>query len=222
MDNRSKRGFLVALRRTVAGGVKQAGVLKLDVHDDTAAAARLVAGELRLEAVQDLLDLQGDLQKGAIYPDPRAESDVVVGDRLMTETAQYFLRAVEVQQIAAASSATKAFVDVIGKIAPARIDDLARELGTYDQPVTPQAFLEEHPGLLSETEQRQVIDRLEGQLRPVRVVNPVASPPKAVVVANGITIRGAATEMERVSWEPHAGGWRIQIDVGEEPRKRYE
>lgn len=221
MDNRSERGFLVALRRS-ADRNHEAGVLKLDVHDEPAAVARAINGDLLLEAVQDLLDLPGDLQKGAVYPDPRADSEVVVGDKVMTETAQYFLRALEVQQIAAVSSSTKAFVDAVGTVAVRWIDDVVKELDAYDKPITPQDFFQEHPAFLSETEQQQVLARLEEQQRPVRTINPVLRPPKVVVAADGITIRGGVAEMDKVSWRPHDGGWRIQIDVPEEPRKRYE
>lgn len=222
MDNRSKRGFLVAVRRSLDSQEAQAGVLKLDVHDEPAAAARQTGDELQLEAVRDLLDLPGDLQKGAVFPDPRAESEVVVGDRVMVETAQYFLRALEVQQIAAQSSATKSFIDVVASVATGKVDAFAQELDSYDQPVSPQLVFDEHPDLLTLEERDQVLGRLEGQPRPVRIVNPATRPPRVVVSADGITIRGGVEDMQKVQWVQQGGGWQIRIDVSQEPRKRYE
>jgi hypothetical protein len=222
MDNRSKRGFLVAVRRSLDSEEVQAGVLKLDVHDEPAAAARQTGDELQLEAVADLLDLPGDLQKGAVFPDPRAESEVVVGDRVMAETAQYFLRALEVQQIAAPSSATKSLIDVVGSVATGKVDAFVQELDSYDEPVSPQAVFDDHPDLLSDEEREQVLGRLEEQPRPVRIVNPAARPPRVVVSVDGITIRGGVEDMRKVRWVQQGGGWQIQIEVSQEPRKRYE
>lgn len=222
MDNRSKRGFLVAVRRSLDSQAAQAGVLKLDVHDEPAAAARQTGDELRLEAVKDLLDLPGDLQKGAVFPDPRPDSQVVVGDRVMVETAQYFLRALEVQQIAAPSSATKSFVDVVASVTTGKVDAFAKELDLYDQPVSPQTVFDEHPDLLTAEERDQVLGRLEQQPRPVRIVNPATRPLRAVVSADGITIRGGVEDINKIRWVQQRGGWQIRIDVSQEPRKRYE
>jgi hypothetical protein len=222
MDNRSKKGFLVAVRRSAPDGDAQAAVLKLDVSDKSAAAALLVKGEERLETVRDLLDRPGELQKGAVYPDPRTESNVVVGDKVMVETAQYFLRALEVQQIAAAGSATKSFVDVVAAVATDKVDGIVRELDAYSGPVSPPDFFQQHPDLLTTEEREQTLDQLEQQPRPVRIVNPLARPPKAVVFADGIAIRGGVNEMQKVGWVQHGAGWQIQINVVDEPRKRYE
>ena len=98
MDQRSKRGFFVAIRERTGRNQVRVAALKLDVHDEHAAAARLVGDELQLEAVQDLLDIPGELQKGAVYPDDRPHSEVIIVDKF-ERTALYFLRALEVQQI---------------------------------------------------------------------------------------------------------------------------
>jgi hypothetical protein len=222
MDNRSKKGFLVTVRRSMTTGDVQAAVLKLDVSDKSAAAALLIKGEERLEPVRDLLDRPGELQKGAVYPDPRTESHVVVGDKVMVETAQYFLRALEVQQIAAAGSATKSFVDVVAAVAGDKIDGVVKELHAYAGPVSPFDFFQNHPDLLTTEERERTLGKLEGQARPVRIVNPVSRPPKAVVIADGITIRGGVDDMQKVGWVRHGAGWQIQIDVVDQPHKRYE
>jgi len=226
MDERAKKGFIVAVRRSSdpngPAGIAQVGVLKLDIHDEPAAAAREIEDELTLEAVQGLLDLPGELQKGAVYPDPRADSDLVVGDRVMVETAKYFLRSLDVQQIAAAGSATKSFVEVVAKVAPAKLDDVVEELDGYDHAISPTAFLAEHPELLDEHEREETLQGLEGLTRPVRIIDVPTKPPRVVVSADGISIRGAVMDMHKVTWHPSNGGWQIQIDVSEEPRKSYE
>jgi hypothetical protein len=80
MDARSRRGFFVAA--TFADTHQtQSMVLKLDASPKTLAAIGGTATNPVLESVDDLLDVPGELQKGAVFPDPRAHSDVCVGDK---------------------------------------------------------------------------------------------------------------------------------------------
>jgi hypothetical protein len=221
MDNRAKRGFFVALR--LRRSTTLGGVLKLDVHDEPIGIVGQDAQGLpELDAVLDVLDLPGELQKGAIFEDPRPDSEVVVGDKVMTETAQYFLRAIEVQQIAAASSAGRAFVSVVRTVAPTKVEQVARTLARYPGPVTPERFFQDNPTVLSADEQQTTAARLEQQTRPVRIIDPASKPLREVVSADGIEIRGPVETMERVSWRPYQGRFRIVIDVDQEPRRRYE
>jgi hypothetical protein len=222
MDKRAKRGFFVVLRRQPGNGSVQAGALKLDVRDEPAAAARERDGDLTLEAVRDLLDLPGDLQKGAVYEDPRPESEVAVGDRVMLETAKYFLRAIEAQQVAHEKSSTKDFLRAVEVEAPEQLSTVAVELNRETTPVSPAAFLQKHPTLVGSNERQQILARLETQPRPVRIINPVARPPTGTIVADDITIRGPAILIDGVSWQRIGSKWRIEIEVAEEPRRRYE
>lgn len=196
MDQRSKRGFCVALQRSADSGVQECAFLKLDVREHPGAAARPVGGERLLEAIKDLLDLPGALQKGAVYPDPRGQSQVVVGDKVMVETAQYFLRAVEVQQIAGPGSATKTFIDTVAAVLPSKIDSIIEELDGYDRAVTPQEFLIDHGDLATDEERQRIVEQLEQHPRPVRLINPVERPPRVIVSADGISIRGTVDDMK--------------------------
>lgn len=222
MDRRAKRGFLVMVRRSLGGEVVEAAALKLDVQDKDGAVASEAGPEPTLEEVRNLLDLPGTLQKGAVYPDARPSSDVVVGERAMADTAQYFLRALEVQQVAAVRSATGSFLGAVGSVATEKVEKVAEELDKYKGPVKPTDFLKEHAGLLTEEEGRTVLEHLEDQIRPVRVINPAARPPRESVVADGITIKGSVEDMRKVRWVPKDGRWQIQIDVSQEPRRRFE
>ncbi len=220
MDQRSKAGFLVAL--TVGGDSETLGVvLKLDVNEKHAAAVRQVGRDLELEAVQGLLDLPGALQKGAVFPDPRPASDVVVGDR-MDETALYFLRAIEVQQQARPDSAVRGLLSAVQRAAPGRLEATVADLDEYSQPVSPEDFFAQHPDLLSPAEQAAILAQLRTQTRPIEVIDPVRHPIAAVVRAGSIVIRGPRAEIDRsVTWVQGGGAWTIRISVTEPPSKSY-
>jgi hypothetical protein len=224
MDQRSKRGFFVALRELNDKGVRRSAALKLDVHDERAAVVRQTGPDLELESIRDLLDLPGELQKGAIHPDPRSDSDVVVGDKAGTDlTAQYFLRALEVLQISPARKGASVLISVVKKIAPARVAKVVEAISGYEGDVTPKKLFDEHRDVLSAAEREAVLKSLDEQPRPVRVMNPVEGPPKATVRADGISITGPAAEVDRrVKVDRRAGEWVIEIHVSEEPRRTYE
>src|SRR5207244_1578103 len=97
-----------------------------------------------------------------------------------------------------------------------KVVEVVEEIDAYDHPVSPTAFFTEHPDLLVETERQDVLRRLEGLTRPVRVIDAPARPPRVVVSADGITIKGSVQDMRKVTWGEHDGGWRIVIDLPEE------
>jgi hypothetical protein len=223
MDNRAKRGFFVAMRSSDTERTR-AAVLKLDVHDKNAATmSRTRRGQRTLEAVKDLLDLPGNLQKGAVFRDHRAGSDVVVGDKF-AETALYFLSAIDAVQMVKSGDATSAFVDAVARVTtdPARTLPVIQALET-EQETTPEGFFARHPGLLQLPEQDQVIQLLHDRKRPVDRVDASNRVIQLTVTADGITIRGRASTLagKLNVREREDGGWRILIDVEEEPRQVY-
>jgi hypothetical protein len=224
MDGRTKAGFFVALRRELPSKTPQVAALKLDILDKAAAAARREpSGHFRLEAIEDLLDLPGDLHKGAVYPDPRRDSDVVVGDEVTVETALYFLRALEVRQTAKAAAAGKLFLQVVEEAAPAKLGPVAQALGTADGELTPKELFDAHPGLLTDNEKSQILNALDTEVRPVVTLSPGARRIRKIVTADDIVIRGAVADMEaKVDWGSTPNGWRITIDVQQQPQVRYE
>lgn len=221
MDNRTKRGFFVALRRS--NGSPLAAVLKLDVHDAAAAAVRFDnAGEPTLEAVEDLLDIPGELQKGGIVPDQRPNSEVVVGDKL-TLTSLYFLDALDVQQRAAPGPATAELVRVVQDVAPDRAASVAQRLEVELERIPVVDFFETHSDLLEDHQRDEVLHRARLKRRPIEDVDPSSYVLRETVEADGIMIRGrAATLREKLTILDRPDGFRIQIDVEERPRRRYK
>lgn len=217
MDGRTKRGFFVALTRETEG-VTQTAVLKLDVLGKYGAAIGTdTAGEPDLEAFKDLLDIPGELQKGAVFPDTRADSDLTVGDKL-PETSLYFLRALDVQQVSAPGPATGSLLKAVRDVAPNRVLAVSKAL-EQETRTTPEDFFQRHPDLVTQEQSGQVLDRLRQQKRPVREIDPSARPLIGSYSADGLTIRGPLAYLrDKVTITQRPGGWRIQIDVTEQPR----
>lgn len=220
MDNRTKKGFFVALREDTE---TLAAVLKLDVHDAAAAAVRFDAvGEATLEAVADLLDIPGELQKGGIVPDQRPNSDIVVGDKL-TVTSLYFLDALDVEQRAAPGPATADLVRVVQSVVPEKAESVAEALEGEPERISIGSFFEAHADLLDEDQTEEVLDRARVKRRPIVEVDPSSYALRETVEADGITIRGlASTLRQKMRILERPGGFRIQIDVDERPRRTYK
>ena len=218
MDMRAKRGFFVTIRCSLpVGGV----ALKLDVHDAAAASLRLdSSGEPTLEAVQDLLDIPGELQKGAIVPDSRPDSDVIVGDKLAV-TSLYFLEALDVQQHVAAGPATADFLSVVQDLAPTKVRAVAAALEDAHR-TTVGAFLQEHADLLDPAETESVLGGVRVRRRPIDILDPENYALREEVEADGIVVRGRASSMrEKMRIRTRPGGYLIEILVDEEPRRKY-
>lgn len=220
MDGRSRRGFFVALVTEIGAG-RTASVLKLDVHDKSGAAMRRTRGRPRLESVQDLLDVPGELQKGAVYPDPRTVSEIIVGDKL-AETSYYFLECIGVVQTTKAGLATASFVkSIAGIVSPGATIAVVRAL-EGSGPVNPIEFLRQRPELLDGEQLEAVEQQLRIRKRPIEVIDPSSRVIDEVVSADGITIRGRAADLaDKLRVLPRGAGWRIQIDVDEEPRRTW-
>jgi hypothetical protein len=221
MDNRAKPGFFVAMRSR-EGQRTWATVLKLDIHAKSGAAmSRTGPGRPTFEAVKDLLDIPGQLQKGVVFRDDRGGSDIVVGDRL-TETAFYFLRAIDAVQMSKPGQAISAVVNAVAKVAgPKRTVPVIRALET-EQETTPEEFFARHPDLLEEHERAQVYDQLRVRRRPVDRFDARQHVLDEIVTADGITVRGRATTMaDKLRVFERPGGWRIEINVDEEPQHEF-
>jgi hypothetical protein len=117
MDRWMERGLLICVR-VVDGKKRSAAVLKLEVvTPNSAVLEKLDTGEEVLEAVTDVLDAPGELQKGALVDDPRPGSDVVVGDKL-TKDALYFPRAFGIRTEARARDGTAELVAAVSSRLP--------------------------------------------------------------------------------------------------------
>ena len=218
MDQRARRGFFITLR---GSGPALGAALKLDVRDAAAAALRLDStGQPTLEAVKDLLDVPGELQKGAVVPDNRAESDLIIGDKLVV-TSLYFLDALDAEQRAAAGPATADFLRVVQEVAPTKAAATAAAL-EQEARISLVEFFERHNDLLNDDEQAEVLDRARVRRRPIDAIDPETYILREEIEADGIVIRGrAVTIRQKLRIAPRPGGYRIQIDVDEAPRRRY-
>jgi hypothetical protein len=220
-DKRMNRGFFVALRRT-GRGPAQSVVLKLDVYDEPAARLKQTTpGDAFFEEVKDLLDIPGDLHKGAVYPDPRADSDLAVVDRFETH---YFLKALEVEQVLSGYEATRTLVEVIDSVTPAALENAVAAMRKREEPFFPEDFVQEEAGVFSKEGSAALVAALTALPRPIGLVNPVAHPVRqGIVKANGFKITGPADLIDKeVLWGPHLGRFRITIDVNGEPKKTYK
>lgn len=222
MDGRTKRGFFVALRRTRSERV-ESSVLKLDIHDEIGAAARRTAdGDLTLEAVEDLLDLQGELEKGAVFPDRRDGSQIVVGDKVSTDSAKYFLEALGVRQSAKPKRANRQFMSTVYKLAPAEAPQIAEALSRERGRMTPEEFFSAHEELVSASQREGIVSELSEGRHPVTHLVPERLL-KKMLEADGIVVSGPVGEMEeKVRVIPIDTGWQVVIEVQSEPRPSYE
>lgn len=220
MDGRMEPGLLVCLQIDEDGALS-AGALKLEVvAPNSAILEKLDSGEEVLTAVTDVMDAPGELQKGALVDDPRAGSDVIVGDRL-PENSLYFPRGLgirtEQKAIDAAADlilaiekahgtavATKA-VTALPKVQEARVDSVLKDL----QSSVPEL---DNPAL------EAIKAKLDARPRPVGRVA-TNTPLKQVIRASGVTIHAPINSVVKVSSNTNpTGGWRIIIDVPDEPK----
>lgn len=218
MDDRSKAGFLVALQ-LAEGDKTEAAVLKLDISERVGAAAARRNGVVMLEPIANLLDRAGGLDKGAIVPDQRPDSDAIVADRLGA-AAQYFLRAMGLRQEAARNESTPALIRLVARIAPERTESFVSQLAAEQAPVVVDDLLSRLDA--PEAEIRQIRAALDKQPRALRIVDPIARPPRVEIRAGEIAITGLSVQAARgVQWSQLAGGWRITIDVQDEPKRIF-
>ena len=223
MDARSRRGFFVAATFE-DDSATEAMVLKLDASTQKLAAIGGTTAQPVLESVDDLLDIPGELQKGAVFPDPRSHSEVCVGDK-NRETSLYFLNAVEVTQHELPGKGLSSFLDVVQNLAPGHIDDVTRKLESVTTRTPADTVLEELSPPLPDDVRTSITGRLASRRRPVQDVDPTAHPARGVIEADGISIRGPAARIRddvTIEPDPNGDGYLIQIRVSHTPTKRYE
>ena len=223
MDNRSKPGFFVAIRFS-NDDERSAAILKLDVHEEPLAAVGGTATEPALEEVQNLLDIPGELQKGAVYPDPRAESDVCVGDK-QSETSQYFLNSIEVTQHERAGRAIGPFLSVVRDVAPDSTDAVVGALTSSSGRTDVTGLLDTLEEPLSDDERNEIVQRLATRRRPIQTVNSDDHQLRGLVEAAPFTVQGPATSIrDDVTWEPDPDndGYVVHLRVKHEPTKKYK
>jgi len=201
------------------GTPRRCAILKLEVHDKNAGILReIAAGTRELVAVHNLLVRPKDLQKGGLYPDPRADSHVVVGDQLDVASL-YFLRGLGVIQHQTPQESVVALRKAYIAKHPARIDELYDRFDSTDA-ATVRGFLESNADLFDEEDERdELLADLENRGRPVHDFSPQAARSLTRTLAAGpIRITGPAGQVRQATWHQRADGlWEITLVTAERP-----
>jgi hypothetical protein len=216
----AKKGFFVALRRE-GDGAPEGVVLKLDASDELGAAIQTNGEEPELAAIKNLLDSPGALQKGAVFPDTRSGSDVIIGER-WDDTTQYFLRALDVVQSLSERASVNQLLKAVQAHVPDRVPAVLEAIAQREEPTDFETLLAE-PDLLEQPALDEVLTDLRRSARPLLPMHRDHVPLTRKIQADGITITGPVLEFDqKVSWARRAQdlGWRITIDVRDEPRDR--
>ena len=218
-----RAGFFVAATFT-DGTNSQAMVLKLDASSKKLAAMSGSGANRVLKSVEDLLDMPGDLQKGAVFPDPRSHSEVCVADK-NRESALYYLTAIEVGQHELPTKGIKALLSVISDVSPAHVEPVITALESVTNRTPAAEVLKQVMPPISPQSQADINGRLAALRRPVADVDPTGYATQGVVDIDGIVIRGPAARIrDDVSWQkdPNGSGYVISVRVAHLPTKRYE
>ncbi len=219
----SKEGVLVCATFENQDGDTLAAALKLQVVSDHGAVLeQLASGEMALSAVERVLDRPGELQKGLVYPDPRDDSDAVVGDKANQREARYFLVAMGVTAEEHAKKALGAVVEtLLGVVREEDKRSVIRQLATADPGPVDEVVAAATDGLQVTRPVDEVVDELASRERPIRQVN-TKTPLKATIHAGTVKVDLRSLDLERVTVEPVAeGGWDITIHVDAEPVIRH-
>lgn len=221
MDNRANAGLFVALQVASDGGGSTLALLKLDA---THSGAQLRSdGAVPLAMVRNLVDQPGDLQMGAVYPDARAASDVIVGKRLRGTASAYFLDGLGISQMENAKTAAKEIVKTVFRLKPDKAPAIASRLAA-SQATSVNAFLKEVPRDELDPLERQQLQRdFQRRTWPIDRIAPAHVVVRHVMQADGITISGTADDMKRVRLTDLKNGrWKAEIEFSGRPRESFD
>lgn len=216
-DHRMNKGFFVAIQYQ-PNGRPHGVVLKLDTYEDPAAAVGRSDTGTFFEVVPELLELPDDLRKGAIYPDPRDESELLVVDRFET---QYFLKAMGALQFTVGREAQSRLMSFFRKRVPDKMDEVVEALSEEAGEVFPEEFIRTHDDLL-EGEASELLDELAKTPKRMGVFRPHQEPLTGIIEAGDFRITGPAPAIRQVSWELELGEYVVTLRADEQPRRRYQ
>lgn len=217
-------GLFVAVQGADDDGQAVAAAMKLQITAERLGYLQRTRGRARLAAVRQALDAPGQLQKGALFPDPRPESDVVVGDQLDVG-ALYFLTALGLRQDQAPKRAVAAMVSAITSRLPDAVEEVAESLARRRPTLVDDALdgiAEDVPAFAPYRD--EVETELRGQRRPPVVLDPDAAPAKRVLSAHGIRIEGPVDELKARMRGPTQRGdtrWEVLLTFDTKPVERF-
>ncbi|MBF6072582.1 hypothetical protein [Nocardia farcinica] len=225
MNGASREGLLVGLRMRGAGTDSTvAGVLKLEIVTPNGAALQTTpdGSEVRLEAVQDLLDRPGQLQKSAIVTSALAPERVFCGDQLYTQ-AKYFPRALGIQVHPRPRAAMASMFEVARDVAPEVVAALSDAVPTCAAGEV-RSVLAEAAGKvpdLTVMQREEIAQRLSALAEPVLELDPKRDI-RATYRIGDVTVSGPIAAVEQiVQVSELTEGWRLTIDSVDKPLLRY-
>lgn len=225
MNKATALGLLVALRVNTETHGTVAGVLKLQVlAPNGAALLEGDDGEVKLSAVQDMLDRPGELQKSALVTTLLEEGRVYCGDRLHNQS-KYFPRALGIKVHPRPRAAVKTLFDIVWREEPGLTVPLAEAITTCSPGPVAQVLAElgnKVPELTTPI-QAEIAEQLAEQEMPIVELDPRQAV-RATYRIGEITVSGPIAEigdLVKISEEPD-GHWRLTIDSDVEPSlERY-
>jgi hypothetical protein len=223
MDLRTKAGLFVAVRRQASAEGPRIAILKLDIVEKHAGRLAQENGQVSLKVVENVLELTGTLQKGAAIPDGRSDSEVIVGEKSGGAASQYFLRALEIRQMAPPAIGARELIRAVRKAKPEKLDEIASTFEASEAKTVDEFFDEVGP-LLSDDAREKVKSAIASETHLVKQIEPAKAPLTRTIEAEGITIKGAAGQMkQKVKLEPLPGEkWRAEVVFDQRPEERYD
>ncbi len=233
MNGRTPEGLLVIVRIEDSENTTRVVVLKLQVATENAAILREIGGgRVGLEAIHDVLDSPGNIQKAVIYPGIGGVSQISVTEKSASiRTAGYFLDALGVTTSSRPDDAVVQLVQAVQERDEAEGTNVVAEvisvLPEIDE-TEPQALLtkvsERSPGFAQmETEVRAKVMN-ESLSRPV-VKFDATTGLKTVYIADSVTITGPALDVERnvkVRENPEGDGWQTVVWSNDRPTRKFK
>lgn len=216
-------GYFVAVRATADGRYRTtstAAVLKLDVTDARLAQSVLRAGVRKLKGMKDVVEQPGKLQKGALVPDQRSASEVIVGERAR-EVAEYFLDGLGLHQDTPAGAAVGILLAKTRATAPQLVPHVAQELDAVTAPEDIGTFLDR--AVTDPQVRARIAASVSTGAKRVVTIDPTAKPVTGEIVAGPVRITGPRDLIAAASWvRKGASGWTISIDVPQEPVRDFK
>lgn len=217
-DKRMREGFFVAVRRKTADRIHVA-ILKVEPHG-LGARMTIEDGRRFLRGVDDVLDLPGGLHKGAVYPDSRRDSDLIVADEYGT---RYFLEVIGATQYDSRQRSTKRFTKIVLQTVNSKrrtdgqdqellkAEDIYRAVAALGGTVGPAHALNQMAGFLSPAERGEISAALrDAEVSPETVD---AGQVRSSLTIGDLSISGSVTDIDLLRSEVMAasGGWEVTI-----------
>jgi hypothetical protein len=221
MSKATKDGLLVGLRAVTEGYGTVAGVLKLEIVAPQGAALLTEAdgSVVRLEAIKDMVDAPGKLQKGALVTSRLPPNRVHCRDTSNTY-AKYFPAALGVKVHPRPQAAMAALLDVTAQVIPqasAQIEDAVPTCAPGPVRDVLAEVANKVPEL-TEPLQVEIAERLSALAEPVTELDPGRTV-KGTYKIGGILVTGPLVELGEVTAVQALsnGQWQLTITGDAKP-----